>query len=738
MIQTAVETTILSEIFPLLEAQNAWKENITAFKVSTCDQEDFGNRLAYHLSRLSPCHVVIYQKKVFWVLAHILTAPGDLQHWQRQVENVRPFLEDIGDTLLQVEMLTSAQPNARVRSELAVAVIEATGAFESKQLFRREGVEVRQVASCNDEVVVSNAIEQPGIMVGIKCIIQATQDLSHYWQEQPASVKGDPAALLVGLPVYERDKGNSARIHSIVGTVGEHRERLLGRATGEISRHALERAEPSEPLVGVCFGKSSREYHYALGALRMQVTAQTVERFGVTYGQMLAKTKLPYVDRTQAVSSAKEKAIAALEPFGISLARAFNSKSHPELFRQSGVDLESTPLLFGNGHQGIRSKVLSGLKRGGVFSLNPQHADSQILVSVFKLNDGRVKPFFNECVSHLKRYGFECQLATHRESSISNLRNASDRALLEQQLDELLAVPADVVLVFLPTDDRDADDDEGGSLYHYLYSRLLRRGIASQFVYADTLSSNAGQILNQVVPAIIAKIGHLPFVLAEPLEIADLFVGLDISRTPHPKRPGSINALGSVCLYGKQGEFIQPATVDMAVNGEEIPIHLLEALLPASQVAHKTVLIYRDGPFRGNEVSALLEWGQAVKSQFVLVEVIKSGVPRLYQVGTGGILTSPNPGVGMYLSEHSSIMVMTGVIERVGLARPLRLQIRPEGKMVPLKNLVDVTSKLTLLHHGSLRTPRLPMPLHGAHKIAALRLKGIAPLQLVDGRQFWL
>jgi argonaute-like protein implicated in RNA metabolism and viral defense len=56
------------------------------------------------------------------------------------------------------------------------------------------------------------------------------------------------------------------------------------------------------------------------------------------------------------------------------------------------------------------------------------------------------------------------------------------------------------------------------------------RKIASQIIYEKTLRKEPKYILNQVVPGILAKLGNLQFVLAEPLAIADHFIGLDISR----------------------------------------------------------------------------------------------------------------------------------------------------------------------------------------------------------------
>ncbi len=68
----------------------------------------------------------------------------------------------------------------------------------------------------------------------------------------------------------------------------------------------------------------------------------------------------------------------------------------------------------------------------------------------------------------------------------------------------------------------------------------------------------------------------------------------------------------------------------------------------------------------------------------------------------------------------------------------MRLKIREEGVSVDIKNLVDTTLKLTLLHHSSLKDPRLPIPLFGADRIAYRRLQGIYPEELEGDKQYWL
>jgi argonaute-like protein implicated in RNA metabolism and viral defense len=267
---------------------------------------------------------------------------------------------------------------------------------------------------------------------------------------------------------------------------------------------------------------------------------------------------------------------------------------------------------------------------------------------------------------------------------------------------------------------------------------LLNRQIASQFIYDDTLKRvEAKYLLYQIIPGILAKLGNLPFILAEPLSIADCFIGLDISRLTKPNLPGTLNACASIRIYGKQGEFIHYRLEGDLIEGEEIPQRFLEKILPENLLKGKTVLIYRDGRFVNREVENLLARSTAINAKFILVECRKKQIPRLYNLATSE-LESPTQGLALRLSAQEAILITTKVAENVGLARPLRLNIRQEGHPATIESVVDTTLKLTLLHHGALKTPRLPMPLYGADRMAELRLKGIYPSVLEGDRQFWL
>jgi argonaute-like protein implicated in RNA metabolism and viral defense len=198
-----------------------------------------------------------------------------------------------------------------------------------------------------------------------------------------------------------------------------------------------------------------------------------------------------------------------------------------------------------------------------------------------------------------------------------------------------------------------------------------------------------------------------------------------------------MNACASVRLYGKQGEFIRYQLEDDLIAGEELPPTLLERLLPAAKLRNKTVLIYRDGSFVGKEVDYLVKRAIAIGSRFILVECKKSGVPRLYNLSEK-VVMAPAQGLALRLSSREAIVVTTKVPDKVGLARPLRLTVHEEGHQASIEQVVETTLKLTLLHHGALKEPRLPMPLYGSDRMAYLRLQGIRPSVMEGDRQFWL
>ncbi|MEL7242514.1 MAG: Piwi domain-containing protein [Cyanobacteria bacterium J06573_2] len=739
--QSALETKFLSEILPLIISKDL-KINFICFRLSPEVEREIGNRLSWRFSQKFPDVIVIWDKKFFWALAKPNQSMPSQKEWREAlIEICEELRKDIGDCDYSIQWVRQPQLTASTLGQLAVRILKITRPFSSETALSEKQVEVKREANYWAETIEIQNQLFSALTITVKSNFSYKDNLAGFFENHP--FRQDPQKLLTGLKVRDIEHNSFATITGIIGNIAEHRERLIEDATGAISSQALEEAPDEQPVVTVQFGKNKTQFRYAMAALRPCVTAETADRFEVDYGKLLKATKVAYRERKELLGVYKKEANTVLADYGLKLGQSINSSSYSQLFWEPSLKLSETQLLFGDDKIGFQNSILKGLSQGGVYSCHEDYQDPSYKINIAALKIGNFQvsfSFLDEVATRLKKYGFGSIRAKENIKSIplENYNSIEGRIKIEEAIDDLMERHPDIVLIFLPIGDR-SNDDTGDSLYSLVYSRLLRRGIASQVIYEDTLKKvQVNNILNQIIPGILAKLGNLPYVLAEPLEIADYFVGLDISRGSKKKTAGTMNACASLRLYGKNGEFNGYKLEDALIEGEEIPRRVLEKFLPRAKLKGKTVLIYRDGRFCGQEATHLKEWGKVINSKFILVECYKSGIPRLYN-WNGQVIKAPTKGLALRLSSREVILVTTELKnENMGLPLPLRLKIHEAGHSVSIEDLVDTTLKLTLLHYGSLREPRLPVPLYGSDVMAYRRLQGIYPGALDGDRQFWL
>ena len=747
-LKTNISPIFLAEIFLL----NIPQPNLICFRLSPRIDTEIGNRLSWRFSQQFDDIMTIFADGNFWVLAKPDQSMPSLDEWRKALTEIPEKLKkDIGDRYYSIQWVSQPQISANILSELAIRILKIRRPF-SYFTTPFNNVEVRREAKFWAEAIEIKNISHPAIAITVRSSFVFKGKLSEFYENHP--YRQNPRDLLIGLNVRDIEKNSSATIVDIEGTVGEREEELLNYKPASTSEIAIREAPRDQPVVVVQFSKDKIRYPYAMAALAPCITEDTAKRFDVNYGDLLKEAKIPYQERQNSLASYKKEAALALNIYGFVLSETcINSRksgSCCELFLPLKFKLEDTQLLFGKDKSGQnfisrRGDVLKGLSQGGVYRRQYQYEDkaTPIRIVALKLCDLKVDPFIREVQQRLKRYGFESIIVHRVGVSVSSSSVSDDREKVEQAINELMAIPTDIVLTFLPQSDRHADNSDDGSFYSFISSRLLRREIASQVIYEETLKNtiNYGNILHQIIPGILAKLGNLPFILAEPLEIADYFIGFDVSRISKKKGFGSRNVCASVRLYDKRGEFIRYRLEDALTEGETIDKRTLERFLPSAELRQKTVLIYRDGRFCGDEIKNLRERAKVIGSKFILVECVKSQIPRLYKFQQS-VVTAPTKGLALRLSPYEVILVTTEVkSEKMGLPYPLRLKVIPDPEheqQVSIESLIEATLKLTLLHHGALKEPRLPVPLYGSDKIAYRRLQGIAPGIVEGDRQFWL
>jgi hypothetical protein len=740
----------LGEIFPLAHSQL----NLASFRLSPTIERKLGNSLGWHFSKCFPSVVVVWEQENFWILAESKTKIPPKENWKQALEQIQnKFSDKFGDRTYFIRWIDEPVPNALTIAQFAVRILQINCRFNWGIVANQNQIMVKRECRFWAETIEISDQEAAAICFTPKTTFLYAETLDYFLNNHP--FRNEPEKLLAGLLVRDIDSNSTATIIELNGTIEEQREKLLQQASGATSKEKLRTAPDEQPVVSVQFGKKSQLYDYTMEALQPCITPKTASRFNVEYGTLLKYTKIKYIERHKLLSQYKQDVEKILINYGLNLNyKCINSIDYPDLFWTPETKLEDTWLLFGNGVKCPKRKTLSGLSRGGVYSRHENFKDINrpIRLAILNFTSLEDKAFFVALEQQLIRYKFKLHLTREniKSASLEGLSQIEARAKVQILVDEVVTVPPDLVLVFLPESDRGQDDSDGNSIYAWVYNRLLRRRIASQFIYENTMRGQLKYVLDQVVPGVLAKLGNLPFVLAEPLPIADYFIGLDISRRPKKNGLGSINACACLRLYGKQGEFIRyQIASDFATEGEEIPAKTLQDFLPSQDFRNKTILIYRDGLFRGQEVETIIGWGRAINARFILIECAKSQIPRLYNLSILKIqkgdrtkktaqLQQPTRGLALKLSSHEVILVTTQVKENIGIPQPLRLKVKEEGISVDLKMLVDTTLKLTLLHHGSLKDPRLPIPLFGADRIAYRRLQGISPGELEGNVQYWL
>ncbi|MEM7726909.1 MAG: Piwi domain-containing protein [Cyanobacteria bacterium P01_A01_bin.45] len=736
-----------SEILPIVFFDRNFKPENICFQLSPGVDREIGNRLSWRFCKKFTDIVVIWYDNFFWAFAKPNQVIPDKTKWSETLTEIcQELKEDIGDRDYTIQWVCKPQLTSSALAELIVRVLKIHRPFSSPVALSKGLVEVKREAKFWGESIEIKSDFCPAFTITIESYFSYQGNLAEFYENNP--YRQNPEELLIGLKVRDIEQNSFATITEIVGNIGEYREKLKENATGAISKQALEEAPDEQPVVAVQFGKNRKQFYYAMAALRPCVTSETAAKFDVKYGDLLKAAKVPYRERKELLELYKREAETILADYGFRLGQNINSSNYPELFWQPSLKLSETRLLFGNNITEVQSSILTGLSKGGVYRRHGDysHPLDKITIAALKIGEFKVsRAFLTEVEERLRLYGFENITPPENIKSLylKDITSAGSRAEVEENIDDLMEREPDVILIFLPKGDRNVDDSQGNSLYSLISSRLLKRGIASQFIYEDTLEKvQTRYLLHQVIPGILAKLGNLPFVLAEPLQIADYFIGLDVSRNSNRRSNGSRNACASLRFYGRMGEFCGYKLEDALIEGEEIPQRVLENFIPREKLRGKRVLIYRDGRLCGKEALHLQEWGKAIGSEFILVECYKSGIPRLYNLEQQleeKVIKAPTKGLALRLSSREAILVTTELkSEKMGLPLPLRLRIHKAGIQVSIEDLVETTLKLTLLHHGSLKEPRLPIPVFGSDRIAYRRLQGIYPGALDGDRQFWL
>jgi Piwi domain len=706
-------TTILVEVFPV---QPAAIPPLVAYQLQTRsgDLATIGGKLAYRLERIFKGHWLWTERRI------VTDSPQPDEALKPVIADVWSEQPTIFQGLLAIQRDISWRPTPQVIAD-----------FVARALFRDLQPEVNQALSSFSQDLGRIRIhrtcdvrgwvlrEFPAISISVISRLLARQDLKTY-ARQIATPEH-----LIGLVVTDKLSGSKGEIVGITGNVGEHRERLLALTQREESRAIIQRAADHEPVVHVRMGRHG--YDFVASALGIVVNTATYAKFGIDAKQATNALRLSPQDRLSILVR-----IGRIFTGRKVVGTPYRANTSPALFL-GATDVNFSPsLLLGGGNRVSGEKTLqANLRRYGFYKRSDAFPKgTPVRIAVLNAVPGSLADRF------LPRLQEELR-ALQFASTISQMESVTgtSRNELENVINRMQTSTPHVQLALFPDGGVDEGENESAwESYHHFKSLTIGMGMPSQVVTQSTMNNQFA--LANIALGVLSKIGNVPFVLAEPLPYADIIVGIDIARRKKERLSGSVNATAIARVYQGNGEFLQYALFDAPLEGETIPSYMLQALFPQSVFAGKRVLVHRDGLFRGEEKQALKEWGKRLQTEFHLVELLKTGAPRLYGLNTQTQGAQfPLKGSALRLNDHEAFLVSS--LPPFANATPSPLHIRTEAPF-QIEEAIHSVLALTLLHYGSLRPPRLPITIHYSDEIAYLALKGIKPKEREGTLPFWL
>lgn len=572
--------------------------------------------------------------------------------------------------------------------------------------------------------------EQPTVSISVSSNIVHVQNLDQY-----ASGVKDHEELIGMMVVVVSAKDFKGEICEITGELSEKREWLLAKSKDETTRNFIKRAPDNELTVKIATRTS--QYVYIASMLRPIVRMGDLQRFGVNPRQVAKALKLDPMVRFNLV-----REIAAIGKKHNIILDGIDTKNTPQAFLTTKEVKFVPELRVGNNQIHKEDRIYQSLQKHGLFSRSPSFPDKSNPIRIGIINASPKTPqknlqdFLGNLKSAIDELGFSIESVRVDGQPQQKIERLT-RANLESAVNRIEPHKPHILLVLFPGDagQEQADDDED-SMYHALKSYTIRHGIPSQVVYENTFENQYA--IQNIAMGILAKTRNIPFVLAKPLPYADIVVGIDIARRQKKKLSGSVNATAIARIYFSDGQFLRYVIHDAPIDGETIPPKVLQDLFPMKEFQGKKVIIHRDGLFRGEEKQALKNWASQIQSEFFLVEIIKSGAPRIYQQTTIQQTTTidkPAKGTAFKLNSNEAFLVSSPPPFKGATPRPLH--IRTDGDF-SIENAIHSVLSLTLLHYGSVTEPRLPVTIHYSDKIAELALLGIKPKDLEGDMPFWL
>jgi len=394
---------------------------------------------------------------------------------------------------------------------------------------------------------------------------------------------------------------------------------------------------------------------------------------------------------------------------------AFSTQNSPELFKQ--LDMRAD-LSFGGGRVKPFSAetLVDDFSKNGIFWQRERFSRDPVHLAVVNTLEDKTEDFVEAMQRALtKTFGFKIELLKDRKVRVLSAANLST-AMRDVQKEH-----GDVVLVFLPDEDTDADG------IHEVRAQAVGRGLPSLMMRRSVL--HQPEAMTTLIMGVLARAGNVPFAFAEPLPYTDFVVGLDLIR--ERKKDGD-QMTGMVRAYRSDGVLLGYVIGQAPLaEGEGIPYDLLGQILPPDPFSGRRTLIHYGDLFTPDMLRALSDWEETIGGALFPVSIGRRDVPQLYALDKGKI-DHPKTG-GVFRMSGSEALV---ALPSAGIwSTPLHL--RSEARLT-IDQAIHSVWMFTLPHYGALTLPGAPVTVHQASEFAESARRGILPEALAGEVPFWL
>jgi hypothetical protein len=522
--------------------------------------------------------------------------------------------------------------------------------------------------------------------------------------------------------VKDKETNLVGRVISVIGTMKENRNELVKKATTPGRKERYERIPDDEEVV-VVETEDKKRYDYPISELLISINSGNIKYFvdEKTKKNVFNDLKIKPNERMKMVDAVAQP----LKDRGWIEGERISDKEYSHIFvKPEPKKRYFPPVRIGGGKIVERERhIYDQLRSNGIYEM--VNKNLKIAFSVFgETKDyDDLNKFIETLEKEIKALGFNI------DPVYVNFQKPKD---IKEEIERIKETGADILVAFIEDDEDEFDDNSESNIYNEIkrYS-LQNQIIQTQVITFKTLrkilkeeEEYAKYILGNIVLGILAKNGNKPFVFAEPVLGIDALVGLDVTRRKKERGSGTINYAAGVRIYRSNGEFLKYKLTTSQLESETIPGNILDNLL--GDLKGKKVVIHRDGGFPQDEIKALKEMEEKLKTKFYLVEVIKSGAPRIY---------SEKKGTWIRINENEAYLLTTS--RTLGTPVPIIVRLPESYEDFSIEDAVISITSMTLLHWGSIKPPRLPVTTHYADKIGQFLLEGIIS-NLEGDKPFWL